>query len=80
MPLVVDDEFVRASGLSEAEMRRELAILLYREDRLSLGQASRLAQLPQARFLEVLSERRVPVHYGVTELERDVATLRRLGS
>lgn len=80
MPLVVDDEFLRASGLSEAEMRLELAILLYREDRLSLGQASRLAQLPQARFLDLLSERQVPVHYGIAELEHDVETLRRLGS
>jgi predicted HTH domain antitoxin len=76
MALVVDDEFVRASGLSEAELRLELALLLYREDRLTLGQASRLAAVPQARFLDVLSERGIPVHYGVSDLESDVATLR----
>ena len=43
MPLIVEDEFVRASGLTADELRLELAVLLYREDRLTLGQASRLA-------------------------------------
>ena len=70
----------RASGLSEAELRLELAVLLYREDRLTLGQASRLAKVSQASFLDTLSTRNVEVHYGVAELEKDVTTLKRLGA
>ena len=78
MPLVVEDEFVRASGLTADELRLELAVLLYREDRLTLGQASRMAMVSQAQFLDALSDRAIPMHYGVADLESDVATLRRL--
>lgn len=80
MPLVVEDELIQATGLSEAELRLELGVLLYREDRLTLGQASRLARVSQASFLDALSARQVPIHYGVADLEKDVATLKRLGS
>jgi len=79
MPVVVADEFVRASGLTEAELRLAVAVLLYREERLTLGQASRLGQMSQAEFLDALYERGVPLHYGVDDLENDAATLRRLG-
>ena len=76
MSLVISDEVVRATQLSEEELRLELAVLMYREDRLTLGQASRFAELPQPEFQKVLGSRRIPVHYGLAELEKDVETLR----
>jgi predicted HTH domain antitoxin len=76
MSLVIPDEVVRATQLSEEELRLELAVLMFREERLTLGQASRFAGLPQAEFQQVLGARRIPVHYGVAELEKDVETHR----
>ena len=78
MALVMPDDLVRASGLTEDELRLELAVTLYRENRLTLGQAARLAGMPQDAMLGVLAKRQVPVHHGVEDLLQDVANLKRL--
>ena len=63
-----------ASRLSEPELRLELALVMYQQDRLTLGQASSLAALSQEEFQMVLGSRKIPVHYGLDDLERDVET------
>jgi predicted HTH domain antitoxin len=76
--LLVPDDLVRASGMTESEMRLELAVMLYRDDRLTLGQAARLAGLPQAAMLSELARRRIAVHYGVEDLEEDLVAMKKL--
>jgi predicted HTH domain antitoxin len=78
MDVVVPDELVRASGLTVEELPLELAVHLFREERLTLGQAARLADLSQAEFLDVLGSRQIPIHYGVEDLRQDVETLEKL--
>lgn len=50
MSLVIPDEILQATGLSEAELMQELAIVLFQKEKLTLGQASQLAQMPQLQF------------------------------
>jgi predicted HTH domain antitoxin len=66
------------SNLS-AETARLLALELYREDRVSLGRASELCQTAVEQFMEFAAQHKVPLHYGVDELEEDRRTLERLG-
>ncbi len=75
MSLVISDDLLRIAGLSEEELREEIAVLLFQQERLTLGQASRLARTSQAEFLRVLGHRQIPVHYGVTEFQEDLKTL-----
>jgi predicted HTH domain antitoxin len=77
--VVIPDEIVQATGMSEAELLQELAILLFQQEKLTLAQASRLAGLPRLRFQQVLASRQIPIHYDVAELEADIQTLRSLG-
>lgn len=65
--------------MSEAELKQELAVLLFQKDKLTLGQASRLACMSQMQFQHLLASRQIPVHYDVTEFEEDLKTLRKLG-
>jgi predicted HTH domain antitoxin len=67
-----------ASNLS-AEMARLLALVLYREDKVTLGRASELCHMPVERFMEFAAQHDVPLHYGATDLEEDRRTLQRLG-
>ena len=76
--MVVPEDLVRASGLTEAELRVELAVALYRENRLTLGQAARLAGVPQDAMLGVLARRQVPVHHDVEDLKQDLENLEKL--
>ena len=79
MPVTISDEVLTAAHLSEPELKRELAIALFQQERLTLAQASHLAEMDQLAFQALLAERRVPVHYGVEELHEDLQTLRKLG-
>jgi predicted HTH domain antitoxin len=80
MVLALPDDVVRASGLSEADLRVELAVALFKDERLTFGQAARLAGIPQADFLDVLGSRAIPLHYDEKDFEEDLATIRSLPS
>lgn len=72
-----------AAGLDTENLSSEMAGLvalgLYREDKISLGRAAELCQMPVEQFLEFAAQRDVPLHYGIDELEEDRQTLERLG-
>ncbi len=78
MSLVIPDEVVQTTRMSEAELSQEIAVLLFQKERLTLGQASQLARISQLQFQHLLSSRQISVHYDVTEFEEDLKTLRDL--
>lgn len=75
MSVVIPDETLQAARLSPEELKRELALLLYQQDRLTLGQASQLAAMSQASFQHLLASREIPVHYDEAEFEADLHAL-----
>jgi predicted HTH domain antitoxin len=79
MSLVISDADVRATGLSEAELRVELAVALFQSERLTLARASRLSGMSRLEFQRLLAGRRIAVHYTQAELDEDVQTLADLG-
>jgi len=78
MSLVIPDEILQATRMSAAELSQEIAVLLFHKDKLTLGQASRLAGLSQWQFQHLLASRHLPVHYDVAEFEEDLKTLQEL--
>lgn len=79
MPLTIGDEILRLAHMSESELVLEIAILLFSRDRLTLGQASSLAGVSQLEFQRELGKRQIAIHYGVSEFEKDVESLREIG-
>jgi len=65
--------------MSEQEILQELAVTLFSQEKLTLAQASRLAQLDRYRFQHLLASRDISIHYDVAEFEEDLETLTRLG-
>jgi len=51
-------------------------LALFQQDRLTLAQASRLAELSRLAFQALLADRQIPIHYGVEEFREDLRTLR----
>jgi len=74
MPVTISDEVLVAARISEPELKRELALTLFQQERLTLAQASRLAEMGQLAFQALLAERQIPVHYGIEEFRDDVQT------
>jgi len=79
MPVTIPDEVLAAAHMSEPELKRELALTLFQQERLTLAQASRLAEMDQLTFQALLADRRIPIHYGVEEFRDDIRTLHELG-
>ena len=65
--------------MTEAELRQEVATLLFEREKLMLAQAATLAQMSRIQFQHLLASRQIPVHYGVEEFDEDILTLRELG-
>jgi len=78
MSLVIPEEILHATHMSATELRQEIAVLLFQKEKLTLGQASRLAEMSQVQFQHLLASRHISVHYDVTEFEEDLKTLREL--
>ncbi|MEZ5585248.1 MAG: UPF0175 family protein [Candidatus Competibacteraceae bacterium] len=79
MSVVISDETLKAARMSASELKQEIAIVLFQKNKLTLGQASRLAEMSQLQFQHVLASRNIPVHYDVADFEADLATLKALG-
>lgn len=75
MSLVISDEIVRASGLTERELLLEVVLLLFQRDKLSLGKAAELLNMSQISFQRLISERGIDIHYDVAEFREDVRNL-----
>ncbi len=64
-------------SLTEKSARLNLAIGLFASEELTLGQAAELTGLPTGEFMDELVRRRIPLHYGMDELNEDLKTLGR---
>ena len=75
MSTIISEEIVKASGLSEKELILELIILLFQRNKISIGKASQLAQIPLLQFQQELAARKISVHYDESDLEVDLRNL-----
>jgi len=75
MSVTISDEVLTAARISGPELKQELALTLFRQERLTLAQASRLAEMSQLAFQALLADRQIPIHYGLEEFREDVRAL-----
>jgi len=80
MSVVITDEILEASQLTQAEFLQEIALHLFQLGRLPLGMAAQLAELEPLAFRALLKERQIPLYcYEVEDFESDLQTLADLG-
>lgn len=78
MPVMLPDELLKSTKLTESELKTELALALFQREYLTLGQAAVLAGLPQLDFQRLLASRQIPLHYGAEAMEQDLQRAKRL--
>lgn len=79
MSLAISDDIIRASGPSEADLLLEIIILLFQQEKLSLGKASEILGMPQIRFQRLIADRGICVHYDVADFQEDLQHLTEKG-
>ena len=72
MSLVIPDEILKASGWSDDELLLELVLLLFQQEKVSLGKAAELLNMSQISFQHLLASRDIFIHYDVAELQEDL--------
>jgi predicted HTH domain antitoxin len=79
LAIEIPQDIMDSARLTVAELKIELAVYLYGQGRLSIGKARELAGMSLWEFRQLLGLRRIPPHYDEAELDKDIATLRKLG-
>jgi predicted HTH domain antitoxin len=76
MSLLISKETLEKIEMSEGQLRIEIAVMLFQQERFTLAQAARFAQINQLAFQRLLASRRIPLHYGMEELMEDFYSLK----
>lgn len=72
---IIPKELLRGVDMSPAQLKTELAVYLYAQKKLSMGQAKKLAELDQISFQKELAKRNVFIHYDIEDLNEDLKNL-----
>jgi predicted HTH domain antitoxin len=80
MSLGIPDEFLQTAHISEADLKLEIALLLFQQEKITLGTASQFAGMNQLEFQRILGSRKIPIHYGIEDFRQDLRTLEANGS
>ncbi|MFN6186892.1 MAG: UPF0175 family protein, partial [Microcystis sp.] len=59
MSIDISDEILSATRMTEAEMRQEIAVMLFQKEKLTLAQASRFAGMNRIAFQHLLASRQI---------------------
>jgi len=58
------------------EMRLQLAVGMFIDHRVTMGQGAEIAGLSQSQFLHELGQRQIPVHYDDADAREDIEAAR----
>ncbi len=71
----IPHEVLHVTHMTPVELKRELAIALFQQNKLSFGKARELAEMTVWDFQQLLGTRGINLHYDIEEYEQDLATL-----
>lgn len=72
-PFALPDEIEERLTADDAAVH--LALGLFLDRRITLGQGATIAGMSQSEFLRELGRRRIPVHYEESDARADIATV-----
>lgn len=77
MPVLLPADIERRFAPEEIQL--DLALGMFLDRRVTLGQGAAIAGLSQSEFLRELGRRKIPVHYDEADAMADVATAEQRG-
>jgi predicted HTH domain antitoxin len=80
MSLVIPDEFFQTAQIFEADLKLEIAILLFRQEKIALSAASQFLGVDKLEFQRILSSHKISTHDHAEDFQQDLRTLETKGS
>jgi predicted HTH domain antitoxin len=75
MSIVITEDTLKTISMSEDELLLEIAIMLFQQEKFTLGQASNFAKMNQLQLQKILGSRQISPHYDLAELKEDIDSL-----
>jgi len=72
-------DIIHATRMTPQELRRELAVCLFQQGKLSFGKAREMAEMTVWSFQQLLGSRGILIHYNIEDYDEDLSSLRELG-
>jgi predicted HTH domain antitoxin len=79
MSVTIPDDILKATQMSEDDLRLEIAIMLYKQQKISSGKVRAWTGLTVIEFQNELAKRDIYLNYDVQDFQADVQTLQTLG-
>lgn len=78
MSVTIPDDIVQSTQMTEEELEVEIAVMLYKQQKISSGKARAWTGLTVIEFQHELAKRGLFINYDVEDLEADIKTLQSL--
>lgn len=75
MSVVIPDDILQATKMTEDELKLEIAIMLYKQQKISSGKVCAWTGLTVIEFQHQLAKRGLYINYDVKDFQADVKTL-----
>ncbi len=75
---IIPGNTLKEIRIPPAQLLIDLAVYLYDKEKLTMGQAKKLAQLTQIQFQKEMAKREVTIKYDVEDFEQDLETLKKI--
>jgi predicted HTH domain antitoxin len=75
MSVVIPDDILKATKMTEDDLKLEIAVMLYKQDKISGGKARAWAGLSVIEFQHELARRGFSINYDLQDFQADIATL-----
>jgi predicted HTH domain antitoxin len=75
MTVLIPDDIFRATRMTEDALKLEIAIMLYKQEKISSGKVRAWTGLTVIEFQHELAKRGLFINYDVKDFEADVKTL-----
>ena len=79
MSVVIPDDILQAIKMTEDELKLEIAIMLYEQQKISSGKVRAWTGLTVIEFQHELAKRGLYINYDVEDFQSDIKTLQSLG-
>ncbi len=79
MSIVIPDDILQATKMTEDELKLEIAIMLYKQQKISSGKVRAWTGLTVIEFQHELAKRDLYINYDVEDLQSDIQTLQLMG-
>jgi len=79
MSVTIPDDILQATQMTEDELKLEIAIMLYKSQKISSGKVRAWTGLTVIEFQHELAKRGLFINYDVEDFQSDMKTLQSLG-